>query len=314
MVVLSLSTVMRLARAQVVQPDAFQLDAGLFHDGLAAGEDGDIFQHGFAAVAEAGGLHGAGVQRAAQLVDHQGGERFAFHFLGDDQQGLAGARDLLEHRQQVLHVADLLLVDENVGFLEHHFHALGVGDEVGGEVAAVELHAVHGAQLGDHGLGFFHRDHAILADFLHGVGDDVADGRVAVGGNGADLGDHLARDRLRELLDFGNGHFDGLLDAALERHGVGARGDCLDAFAVNGLGQDGGGGGAVAGHIAGLGGHFADQLGAHVFERILQLDLFGHRDAVLGDVGAAEFLFEDHVAALGAEGHFHCVGELINAT
>ena len=86
-----------LGAAQVVQADAFQLDAGLFHDGLAAGQDGDVFQHGLAAVAEARGLHGAGVQGAAQLVDHQGGQRFAFHFLGDDQQRLAGARDLLEH-------------------------------------------------------------------------------------------------------------------------------------------------------------------------------------------------------------------------
>ena len=79
----------------------------------------DVFQHRLAAIAEARSLHGAGVQRAAQLVDHQGGQRFAFHFLGDDQQRLAGARDLLEQRQQVLHVADLLLVDQDVGIFEH---------------------------------------------------------------------------------------------------------------------------------------------------------------------------------------------------
>ena len=113
-----------LGPAQVLQPDAFQLDAGLFHDRLAAGQDGDIFQHGLAAIAEARSLHRAGVQRAAQLVDHQGGQRFAFHFLGDDQQRLAGARDLLEQRQQVLHVADLLLVDQDVGIFEHALHAL----------------------------------------------------------------------------------------------------------------------------------------------------------------------------------------------
>ena len=134
-----------LGAAQVFQADAFQLDAGLFHDGLAAGQDGDVFQHGLAAVAEARRLHGAGVQGAAQLVHHQGGQRFAFHFLGDDQQRLAGARDLLEQRQQVLHVADLLLVDQDVGIFEHRFHALRIGDEVGREIAAVELHAVHGA-------------------------------------------------------------------------------------------------------------------------------------------------------------------------
>ena len=108
-----------LGAAQVFQANAFQLDAGLFHDRLAAGQDGDVFQHRLAAIAEARSLHGAGVQRAAQLVDHEGGQRFAFHFFGDDQQRLAGAGDLLEQRQQVLHVADLLLVDQDVGIFEN---------------------------------------------------------------------------------------------------------------------------------------------------------------------------------------------------
>ena len=32
---------------------------------------------------------------------------------------------------------------------------------------------------------FLDRDHAVLTDLLHRLGDDVADGRVAVGGNHA---------------------------------------------------------------------------------------------------------------------------------
>ena len=135
--------------AQVLQLHALQLDADIFRDGLAAGEGGNVFEHGLAAVAEARRLHGAGVQGSAQLVDHESGQRFAFHFLGDDQQRLAGARDLLEQRQQVLHVADFLLVDQDVRILEHGFHAVRVGDEVRGEIAAVELHALDRFQLGD---------------------------------------------------------------------------------------------------------------------------------------------------------------------
>ena len=38
--------------------------------------------------------------------------------------GLPLLGDLLEHRQQVLHAGDLLLVDEDVGVLEDDFHAL----------------------------------------------------------------------------------------------------------------------------------------------------------------------------------------------
>src|SRR3712207_8024904 len=55
--------------------------------------------------------------------------------------------------------------------------------------------------LGVHRLRFFDGDDAVLANLLHRFGDDVADGGVAVRGNGADLGDHLAADGLRELLD-----------------------------------------------------------------------------------------------------------------
>ena len=74
-----------LGAAEVVEFDVLQLDAEVFADELAAGEDGDVFAHGLAAVAEAGGLDGADVDRAAQLVDHEGGQGFAFDFLGDDQ-------------------------------------------------------------------------------------------------------------------------------------------------------------------------------------------------------------------------------------
>ncbi len=260
-----------------------------------------------------GALHGAGIQRAAQLVDHQRGQRFAFHFLGDHQQRLARARDLLENRQQVLHVADLLIVNEDVGILEDALHALGVGHEVRREIAAVELHAVHGLQFGGHGLGFLDRDHAVLADLLHGFGNDIADGGIAVGGDAAHLRDHVAGDGLGKLLDFLDGHFDGLVDAALDGHRIGARGDRFDALAVNRLRQNRGRGGAVAGDIGGLRRHFAHHLGAHVLQRILQLDLFGDRNAVLGDGRSAEFLLQNDVASARSEGHFHRIGELVDA-
>src|SRR5208282_1407231 len=188
-----------------------------------------------------------------------------FHFLGDDQEGLAGAGDLLEHGQKILHVGDLLFVDQDVGIFEDAFHALGIGDEVGREVAAIELHAFYGLQLGEHGLGLFNGDDAVLADLLHGLGNGGADGVVAVGGDGADLSDLLVSLGFdAHLLDFTDNRFDGDLDAALELHRVGAGRDGLHAFPVNRLREDGGGGGAVAGDIGGLRSNFADHRRAHV--------------------------------------------------
>jgi hypothetical protein len=68
----------------------------------------------------------------------------------------------------------------------------------------------------------------------------------------------------------------------------------------DGLGQRGGGGGAVAGLVAGAARDFANHLRTHVVE--LVLDLLGDGDAVLDDPRRAPGLEKEHVAALGAEG------------
>ena len=74
-----------------------------------------------------------------------------------------------------LHVADLLLVDEHVGILEDGLHVVRVGDEVGREVAAVELHALDDVELGLEALALLDRDDAVLTDLLHRVGDHLAE-------------------------------------------------------------------------------------------------------------------------------------------
>ena len=48
-------------------------------DALAAREDRDVLEHRLAPVTEARGLDRRGVQRSAQLVDNESGQRFAFH-------------------------------------------------------------------------------------------------------------------------------------------------------------------------------------------------------------------------------------------
>ena len=82
--------------------------------------------------------------------------------------------------------------------------------------------------------------------------------------------------------------------------GLDARGHRLGAFAHDRLGEHGRGGGAVAGDVGGLGRDLVHHLRAHVLELVLELDLLGDRDAVLGDARGAVRLLEHDVAALGA--------------
>src|SRR5437016_3220221 len=83
-----------------------------------------------------------------------------------------------------------------------------------------------------------------------------------------DLGNHFAGDGLRQLVDFAIDAVaffvdlaaddgDGFLDAALQCHRIRAGGNSLNAFAENGLRENGCGGGSVAGDVRGLAGNFA---------------------------------------------------------
>ena len=106
---------------------------------------------------------------------------------------------------------------------------------------------------------------------------------------------------------------DGLLDAALEGHRVGAGGDVLHAALDHGAREHRGRGGAVTGDVVRLGGDLLGELGAHVLPRVLQLDLLGDRHAVVRDRGSAPLLVEHHVLALGPERDGDGVGELVDA-
>ena len=277
-----------LGAAEHGERHVLELDAEVFGDDLAAGEDGDVLEHGLAAIAEARRLHRRDLEAAAELVDDERGKRLALDVLGDDQQRLAGLHDRLEDRQHRLQVRELLLVEEDVRVLELGDHLLGVGDEVGREVAAVELHALDDLELELERLRFLDRDHALVADLLHRLGDLLADHLLAVGGDRADLGDLFrGLDLLGAALEVGDRLGDGQVDAALEVHRVHAGGDRLGAFPDDRLGEHGGGGGAVAGDVVGLRGHFAHHLRAHVLELVLELDLLGDGDAVLGDARSA---------------------------
>ena len=122
-------------------------------------------------------------------------------------------------------------------------------------------------------------------------------------GGGAGLGD---------LLQFFHGGDHRLVDAALQVHRVHAGGNELHAFLHDGLCQHGGGGGAVTGHVGGLGSDFLDHLRAHVLELVLQFDFLGDGHAVLGDGGSAVGTVQHHVTALRAQGYFDRIGQNVD--
>src|SRR6266487_1821291 len=229
-----------LGATEHLQRDVLELDAEIFRDRLTTGQNGDVLQHGLAAIAEARSLDGGNLEAATQTVDDEGGESFAFDVFRDNDERLAGLNHGFKQRKQFVQAGELLLVDQDVGIVHFNAHLVGVGDEVGRDVAAVELHAFDDVEFGLKRLGFFNRDDALVADLLHGVGEELADFGVAVGRDGADLGDFLVRGDLLGVLDeVGDHGFHSQVDTTLQVHRVHAGGNRLGAFTDDGRSQNG---------------------------------------------------------------------------
>jgi hypothetical protein len=114
-------------------------------------------------------------------------------------------------------------------------------------------------------------------------------------------------------IDVAANRVDSFLDPALHGHGIRAGCDGPDAFAVDGLSQDGRGCRPVTGNVGRFAGDFADHLSAHVLKAVLQFDLFRHGDTVFRDSGRPELLLDDYVAPPGAKSYLHRVRQQVNA-
>src|SRR6266536_118504 len=303
-----------LGAPEHIDRNALKFDPEISGDHVAAGQDRDVFEHGLAAIAKAGSLDGGDLEPATQLVDHKRRERLALDVLSDYEQRLARLYYSFEQRQELVERGQFLLVDQDIGVFHFDPHLLGIGHKIGRNVAAVELHALDHFELGLERFRFFDRDHALVADLLHGVGDEAADLGIAIGGNGADLGDLLVRrNRFGVLFQILDNRVDGEIDPALEIHRVHAGRNRLGAFLDDRVGEYSRGSSAVSGLVGGLGRDLPHHLGAHVLELVFKLDLLGDGDTVLGDPWCAEGFVQHDVATLGPKCHTHRVGENVDA-
>src|SRR5215204_210587 len=293
---------------ELVELGVLELQAKLLGNNLAAGEDGDVLHHPLAPITEARSLDRRSRKRATQLVDDQGSQSLALDVLRDDKQGPVALHDLVEDRQEVLDVTDLLVGEQDIGIVEDGLHPLLVGDEVRGEVALVELHALGELELQAERLRLLDVHHAVLADLVDRLGDDVAD-LLGTGRDGADPRDLLLTG---DLLRLGPYSLDrrsyGLVDTASQDDRVRAGGNVLQALANDSLGQNRRRGRPVTGDVVGLGGYLLDELSTLVLEDVLQLDLARNRYAIIRDRRRAELFVQHHVLTLGPERYLNRIG------
>ena len=302
-----------VGRAEMAGGDPVQADADLLADHGGPGEGRQVLEHRLAAVAEAGGLDGHRGEGAAHAVDHQGGQRLRGDVLGHDEQGLLGPGHQLEHREQVPHGADLGVGDEDGRVVQLSDHLLLVGDQVRGDVAAVELHPLDHLHGGLDAVRRLDGDDTLLAHLGERVGEHLADLRV-VGADGGDAADVLVGvDGMGTLTHrHGGGRSGGQHPLTqLDREGAGA--EQAQPLVDHRPAQHGGGGGAVPGDVVGLDRDLAEELSPHVLEVVLEVEVTGDRDPVRGDERRSVLLVQDHRTPARAEGHRDGIGHRVHA-
>lgn len=179
--------------------------------------------------------------------------------------------------------------------------ALLIRNKIRTNETAVELHAFNKLDFVLQGLAVLDSDGSVFAHAFHQLSQKFAHFLVAVGGNGANIGDLLlAFDGLGTRLEVLDHTVHGEVDTAAEIHWVHTGSYTFAAFTVDGTGQNGGCGSSVTSDIVGLAGDLLDERGANIFETVRKLDGFGHSDTVLGNFRCAEGLVDHDVAAFGA--------------
>ena len=189
----------------------------------------------------------------------------------------------LEDGEYLLDAADFFVCDEYHGVVEHGFHLIGVGYHVSGAITAVKLHTFDEFERCLGSFGFFNGNNAVLADFLHGVGNPLTDTLVACG-NRSDLSDGLfALYRTAHALECFDSRINGPFDTALDAHGVCACGHVSQALVYDCLSEQCRRGRTVAGNVIRLCRDFLDELSTHILKWIFELDLLCDGYAVVGD-------------------------------
>ena len=176
--------------AEHVYSGILKLVAQLGGNDLASGEYCDILKHILASVAEAGSLDRNTGEGSAELIDDKRGQSLALYILGDNDELSAGLYDLLEQRQNLLNVGDLLIGYKQESVVYDGLHLIGIGNHIRSDISAVELHTLDYLAVGIGSLGFLDGDNAVGGYLLHCVGNKLADNLVA-GRNGAYAGDVL---------------------------------------------------------------------------------------------------------------------------
>ena len=219
----------------------------------------------------------------------------------------------MQDGEEVFQVANLLVVDKNVGVLHYSLHLIGVGNKVAREVTSIKLHTLYNADACFAALAFFDGDNAVFANLTHGISKKFSYFGVVVG----TYRGHLFNLVVVVVYLFGcfadviYNNFHSLVDTAFQIHWVCASRYVLQALVNNGLRKNSSSGCTVASIVARFRCNTLYELCTRVFEVIFQLNFLCNGNSVFGNLRCTEFLFNHHVATFWAKRNFNGVSQFV---
>jgi hypothetical protein len=169
-------------------------DTGAYDAG--AGHDGEVTQDRLAGVPVTGHPGGQGDAASARPARGQDLKRRARHAACQYDERPAGRGRRVDDREQVLGRGDLGIDEKQGRTAQDRLAALGVRDEVGTDVAAVDRHPLAQSEFQARLPGGLHGNDAVLADLVEGLGQQAGE-RLVEDGRRYDRGDLLLRPKVR---------------------------------------------------------------------------------------------------------------------
>ena len=146
--------------------------------------------------------------------------------------------------------------------------------------------------------------------FLEDSGNESSNVSVVVGRDGSDVSDLInALNGNGLLLESFDDLIDSHLDSSAEVHWVHSSSDRFAALFEDSTGENCGGRCTVTSLIVSLAGDLLNKVSTDVLIAIAELDILGHSDTILGNLGHAKSLVDDDIAATRAQSHLHSISK-----
>jgi hypothetical protein len=114
------------------------------------------------------------------------------------------------------------------------------------------------------------------------------------------------------IRELGDDEISCFLHTIFEFDGIDSRAYFPETFLYHSVGEECRGRRTISGSVIGLACCFLDELSAHVLDLILELDLFGDRDSVIGDLRSSVRFRKNHITTLRPHSAYDGLRDLLH--